>query len=116
MQSNVILFGWNRPIPGREKISAEHFQEFVGYLGGLQQSGAIASFQIVLLNNHGGDLNGFFLIHGATAQLSDLTKTEAWLTHMTRAALHLDGSGAVLGATGDAVTERMKLWSSLLPG
>jgi hypothetical protein len=29
MASNVILFGWNRSIPGREKVSAGHFDEFV---------------------------------------------------------------------------------------
>ena len=40
MASNVILFGWNRSIPGREKVSAQHFGEFVQYLGGLQQKGA----------------------------------------------------------------------------
>ena len=33
MSSNVMLFGWNRPIPGQEKVSAQHFEEFVQYLG-----------------------------------------------------------------------------------
>jgi hypothetical protein len=33
VKENVLFFGWNRPIPGREKISAEHFQEFVQYMG-----------------------------------------------------------------------------------
>ena len=28
MRPNVIFFGWNRPIPGRERMSAEHFQQF----------------------------------------------------------------------------------------
>ena len=41
MGSSVILFGWNRPIPGREKLSAGHFDEFVQYLGGLQKKGGI---------------------------------------------------------------------------
>ena len=115
MKQNVIFFGWNRSIPGREKISATHFQDYVQYLGGLEQSGAIASYEVVFLNPHGGDMNGFFLIHGETAQLGELVKTDEWLTHMTRAALHLEGSGSVFGATGDAVMERMKLWTSLLP-
>jgi arylsulfatase len=26
-----MLFGWNRSIPGREKLSNEHFQDFVQY-------------------------------------------------------------------------------------
>lgn len=115
MSPNVIFFGWNHPIPGRERLSAAHFQEFVQYLDGLRQKGTIQSFDVVFLNNHGGDMNGFFLIRGETGKLGDLVASADWITHMTRAALHLEGSGAVLGVTGDTVTERMKLWMSLLP-
>lgn len=53
--SNAIFFGWNRAIPGRERISAEHFEEFVAYLRGLEKSGKIESFDVVFLNAHGGD-------------------------------------------------------------
>ena len=53
MNSSVVLFGWNRSIPGREKISAGHFDEFVKYLGGLQQKGAIQTFDIVFLDATG---------------------------------------------------------------
>ena len=115
MSSNAIFFGWNRPIPGRERLSAEHFQEFVQYLGGLQQKGTIQSFDVVFLDAHGGDMNGFFLIRGESGKLGELVASADWVTHMTRAMLHLEGSGAVPGVTGEAVTERMKLWTSLLP-
>jgi hypothetical protein len=115
MSSNVLLFGWNRSIPGREKVSAQHFEEFVQYLGSLQQNGAIQSFEIVFLDTHGGDLNGFFLIKGDSAKLDALVATTEWITHITRAALHLDGSGVVRGVTGDAVMGRMKLWTSVIP-
>lgn len=115
MSANVIFFGWNRPIPGRERLSADHFQEFVQYLGGLQQNRMIQSFDVVFLNAHGGDMNGFFLIRGESGKLGELVASADWVTHMTRAMLHLEGSGAVLGVTGEAVTERMKLWTSLLP-
>jgi hypothetical protein len=115
MNSNVILFGWNRSIPGRESISAEHFQEFVQYLDGLKKSSSIQGYDVVFLNAHGGDLNGFFLIRGETRKLFDLMSTADWAKHMLRASLHLQGSGSILGATGDAVMERMKIWTSLLP-
>jgi hypothetical protein len=75
MSSNAVFFGWNRSIPGRERISAEHFQGFVRYLGGLQQKGAIQSFDAVLLDSHGG----------------------------------------VRANTGQAVMERMRLWSKTIP-
>ncbi|MEW5976959.1 MAG: hypothetical protein AB1898_14240 [Acidobacteriota bacterium] len=115
MGSNAIFFAWNRSIPGRERMSADHFQEFVQYLTGLQQKGAIQSFETVFLNQHGGDLNGFFLIRGETGKLDGLVSTKEWALHMMRAAIHLEGSGAVRGVTGDLVTERMNLWKSAIP-
>jgi MinD-like ATPase involved in chromosome partitioning or flagellar assembly len=115
MGSNVVLFGWNRSIPGREKVSAQHFEEFVQYLSRLQQKGAIQTFDVVLLDTHGGDLNGFFLIKGESAKLDVLVSTTEWITHITRAALHLDGSGVVRGVTGDEIMGRMTLWTSLIP-
>src|SRR5512143_3439649 len=115
MGSNAIFFGWNRPIPGRERLSAKHFQEFVQYLGRLRENNTIQSFDVVFLNAHGGDMNGFFLIRGESGKLGALVESADWVTHMTRAMLHLEGSGAVLGVTGEAVEERMKLWTDLLP-
>ena len=115
MSSNAIFFGWNRSIPGRERLSAQHFQEFVAYLGGLRQQGTIESFDVVFLNAHGGDMNGFFLIRGESGKLSELVGSTDWVTHMVRAALHLEGPGAVLGVTGEAIAERMNLWTSLIP-
>jgi hypothetical protein len=115
MASNIALFGWNRSIPGREKVSAQHFEEFVNYLGGLQQKGAIQGFQIVFLDTHGGDLNGFFLLNGDPAKLDALISTTEWITHLTRASLHLEGSGVVRGVTGNEVMERMALWTRSIP-
>ncbi len=115
MSSNMILFGWNRSLPGREHLSAAHFGEFGHYLGGLQQSGAIESFEAVFLNSHGGDLNGFFLIRGDNAKLDALIASTAWIEHMIRADLHLQGSGVVRGATGELVMERMSMWAKALP-
>jgi hypothetical protein len=115
MGSNVMLFGWNRSVPGREKLSAQHFEEFVKYLAGLQQKAVIQTFDVVLLDSHGGDLNGFFLIKGDTASLDKLVSTTEWITHMTRGGLHLEGSGLIRGVTGDEVMQRMALWTSVVP-
>ena len=114
MSSNVVFVGWNRSIPGREGTSAAHFQEFAQYVGGLQQTGAIQSFEAVLLDPHGGDLNGFFLIRGESAKLDAVIASDAWGMHITRAELHLEGVGAIRGATGELVMERMALWSNLI--
>jgi hypothetical protein len=115
MGTNVVFFAWNRSIPGRERLSAEHFGQFVGYLGGLKQAGTIQSFDSVFLDTHGGDLNGFFLIRGETAKLDALMANAEWETHMMRASLHLQGSGHVRGVTGDAVMKRMELFTKTIP-
>ena len=114
MKSNAIFFAWDRSIPGREQTSAEHFQEFVSYLNEQEQQGNIDSFTTVFLNAHGGDLNGFFLIQGNSEALDKLTESEDWMRHMMRANLHLQGSGAVRGATGQRVMERMNSWRGML--
>jgi hypothetical protein len=115
MSSNVVIVGWDRSLPGREALSAAHFQEFAQYVGGLQQTGAVQSFEAVLLDPHGGDLNGFFLIRGESAKLDAVMASDAWGTHITRATMHLAGVGAIRGATGELVMERMALWAKLTP-
>jgi len=115
MSSNVVFVGWNRSIPGREGTSAAHFQEFAQYIGGLQQAGAVQSFEAVLLDPHGGDLNGFFLIRGESAKLDAVIASDAWQTHITRAGMHLEGVGVIRGATGELIMERMAQWSKLIP-
>ena len=116
MGDNVLFLGWNRSIPGREQASGQHFDEFMGYLGGLQASGAIDSFQPVFLGPHGGDLNGFVLITGELAKIREVTESDEWASHMVRADLHLDRFGVVPGLTGGLVAEQMRLWLASVPG
>lgn len=115
MSSNVVMFGWNRSIPGREMTSAQHFQEFQEFLGAQQRAGSIESFEAVILEVHGGSLNGFFLIHGEPAKLQQLTSGAEWRRHQMRAMLHLEGSTSIRGYTGAAVAERMQEWAALIP-
>lgn len=114
MGSNVILFGWTRSLPGRETESSTHFDDFVGFMGGLRESGTLSSFDVVFLDPHGGDLNGFFLLRGDPAKLDALVASEDWARHAVRAGLHLEGLGIIRGVTGDAVAERMKTFRSLI--
>ena len=115
MATDVIMFGWNRSIPGRERASAAHFDEFVGFLGESARKGTIASFDAVFLDAHGGDLNGFFLIRGEAAALNQLVSSTEWITHITRATLHLEGAGVIRGVTGDEIGKRMAIWTSAIP-
>jgi non-ribosomal peptide synthetase component F len=115
MGPNVILFAWNRSLPGREKMSAQHFQEFVEFMTAQQKNGVIDSFDIVLLEPYGGAINGFFLMRGDPSKLRDLWATAEWIRHQVRGLLHLEGAAALRGVTGSAVAERMELWMKETP-
>lgn len=108
MGTNVVFVGWDRPSRGREQISTVLFQEFMQYLGGQQQAGAIQSFESVFLNLHGGDMNGFTLIRGDSGKLDALLSSEAWEMYMTRAGLTMDGFGVVRGVTGELLMRQME--------
>jgi hypothetical protein len=115
MSINAILFGWNRSLPGREAMSAQHFQDFTQYLQARQASGDIDSFEPLLIQPHGGELNGFFYIRGEPARLAALTASPEWIQHQIRATLHLDGVALLRGVTGSAVAEYMALWVQATP-
>ena len=114
MSGNVIFMGWNHPVAGREARATEDFQEFMQYLGGLQQAGTIESFEPVFLDFHGGDMNGFFLLRGEGAKLDTLLSSEEWLTYMTRAGFSMEGLGIVRGVTGEKLMEQMNRWAKVM--
>lgn len=115
MGPNVLVFGWNRSLPGREMLSGQHFQEFSEFLAALQKDKRIESFDAVLLEPHGGTFNGCFLIRGEPARLGELTASPEWARHITRAMLHLDGSCVLRGMAGQALQERLQLWMESIP-
>jgi hypothetical protein len=114
MNTHVVFFSWKAARAGRELISAEHFQDFVGYLSDLQGKGSIGAFQPVFLDPN-GMINGFFLIHGSEEQIFALMASDAWTKHIVRAGFHLDGFAVSHGITGDLLQQRMQEWSSLIP-
>lgn len=115
MSTNVVVFGWKQSIPGREALSGQHFQDFLQYLQQQQGQGAIESFEPVLLEPSGGELNGFILIRGEPAKLATLVGSPEWVQHQVRAMLHLHGMAILRGVTGRAVMERMEMWTKAIP-
>ena len=114
MSTDVIFLGWNRSVPGREQISAAHFQELLGFMAERQQSGAIDSFEVVLLGQHGGNLNGFFLIRGDNERLNALQANGDFQMHLTRGEYHLQDFGWIRGVTGEGVMEWMTRWAAVI--
>jgi hypothetical protein len=50
-----------------------------------------------------------------SAKLDTLVSTTEWITHITRASLHLEGAGVIRGVTGDEIMNRMAMWVSAIP-
>jgi hypothetical protein len=98
-----LFLGWGAPILGREAKGLDVFNEAIGYYGRLQEGGAIESFETVILDPHGGDLAGFFLIRGSAEQMSRLRSDEEFERLTTRASLVVEGLGVVGAALGDGL-------------
>jgi hypothetical protein len=96
---------------GREKIGAERFNEFAAYVMGLQAQKKIDSFEPVILRPHGGDLNGFFLIRGDAARLSELKTTDAWKDWEVWGTLNLEGYGVNEAVLGEGVVEMIQRYA-----
>jgi hypothetical protein len=105
--SNAIFVGWNRAIAGRESHSLEHFGEGGGWLGKQKADGNIADFDIVTLQVHGGDLNGFAVVKGDAAQLTKLQDSEEWQDHIARGARNMQGLGVIPAFVGDELAKQL---------
>ena len=89
-----ILIGWTRAFPGKEAQAVQKFGEYVGYLTKLQSEKRIESFEPAIINPHGGDLNGFFIIRGDRNKLHELKGTDHWKDWLALGSFLLDGFGA----------------------
>jgi ABC-type amino acid transport substrate-binding protein len=110
MADRVLFIGWSNAARGREAAAAGVFAESIAYFGSLQAAGDIEGFDVVLLDAHGGDLGGFFLLKGEREKLMRARATDEMERHMLRANLVVDDLGAVGGALGEGVTRQMAKW------
>jgi hypothetical protein len=105
-----LFVGFGNPVRGREKQAIAVFNEFVEFLGRQQGGGAVESFEPVLLEPHGGDLGGFFLIHGDAQTLGQMRGSEEFFRLTARAQLIVEGFGVVSALLGDAIPGQMALY------
>lgn len=117
MSDDALFIGWDRPARGREAGALAAFGEGVQYLGELVAKGVIESFEPFLLEPHGGDLNGFFLVRGEHANLDRLRHEDdefrAWIV---RAQLNVDGIGILGAVTGDTLGRNMAVFTEGIAG
>ena len=101
MTDGMLFIGWGEVVPGREKMGLQVFSETLQYFGDLQQQGQITGVEPVILEPHGGDLAGFFLVRGARDALSRLRSDAAFLRTITRAQLVVQKVGVVTAYAGE---------------
>ena len=98
MAERALFLGWGRPVVGREQIALELFQEAASFCAQAQQSERLESFEIVLLEPHGGELYGFVLVRGGVEQLQALHVSDDFHDLISRANLVAERVGVVGGA------------------
>lgn len=114
MASFALFFGWDRPIIGREQEAAEAFNSSLAYWGKQQAEGKIESFEPVLLELHGGDLNGFLIVRGERDKLLALKDTEDFKNLTLRTDHAVAGFGIVHALVGEGVAEGMQRWMKVI--
>lgn len=107
MAKSTLFIGWGAPVTGREAVSLKVFQEAQEYYAGLQRKGDIDSMEPFLLEEHGGDLHGFFLIRGEQGKLDALRSREDFVRLTAKADLVVQNIGIVTAYTGEALGRRM---------
>ena len=90
-----IFIGVGRPASGREVQAGKVFGETLAYYGELQKRGEIESFQVGILEPHGGDLGGFILIRGERDRLGKLRASAEFERVTLRADFIVENIGVV---------------------
>ena len=111
MADRAVFVGFGQPVRGREERAVEVFNEFVGMFGRMQADGRIEAMDVALLRSHGGDLNGFFMVHGSVEQCSALQMDEEFERAIADAVLIVENFGVVPAVTGVGVAEQMTLYT-----
>ena len=111
MADRAMFVGFGQPVRGREERAIEVFNEFVGLCGRMQADGRIEEMDVTLLDPHGGDLGGFFMVHGSAEQCSALAMDEEFRRACIDASLICENFGVVPAACGGAVGEEMAMYT-----
>jgi hypothetical protein len=111
MPDRAVFIGFGQPVRGREERAIEVFNDFVGMFGRMAAAGRIEDMDVTLLDPHGGELGGFFLVHGSAEQCMALQMDEEFRRACTDANLIVDDFGVVPAATGAAVAQEMTMYA-----
>src|SRR3954466_9123164 len=111
MTDRALFVGFGAPVRGREERAVEVFGQFDEMFGRMQSDGRIAGTDVSLLDPHGGDLGGLFIVYGTEAQCAGLANDEEFRRATFDANVMVDNLGVVPAVTGDGVGRQMAMYS-----
>ena len=110
MADRILFIGWGASVRGREARGLEVFDQAVGFYGRCQQEGRIESFDVILLEPHGGELAGYMELHGSADQLAALRQDEEFRRILIDASLIVDELGVVDGFANEGIARELSLY------
>jgi hypothetical protein len=105
-----LFIGWGQVVRGREDRALDVFNETIELYGQMQSDGRIESFEVCLLQPHGGELGGFELIRGSEEQIDALRRSEDFERINTKASLVVDDLGIVDMVIGEGLGRAMAIY------
>jgi hypothetical protein len=111
MADSGLFVGFGLGVRGRERQAIKVFNEAFEYYSRLQQNGEIESFEPVLLEPHGGELGGFFLLRGDKDKLAHIRSGEEFERLTARAQLIAENIGVVSAFLGERLMSQMSVFS-----
>jgi hypothetical protein len=110
MADRILFIGWGATVRGREERALDVFNAAVGFYGRCQQEGRVESFDVILLEPHGGGLAGYMELHGSADQLNALREDEEFRAIMIDASLIVDELGIVDGFANEGIARELALY------
>ncbi|WP_156028038.1 hypothetical protein [Candidatus Solirubrobacter pratensis] len=111
MADRALFIGFGAPVRGREERAVEVFNEVVDMFGRMRSDGRIEGMEVALLDPHGGDLGGFFMVHGSADQCAALQNDEEFRRATIDASLIVENFGVVPAVVGEGVGRQMAMYS-----
>jgi hypothetical protein len=105
-----LFIGWGQVVRGREDRALDVFNETIELYGQMESDGRIESFEVCLLQPHGGELGGFELIRGSEEQIDALRRSEDFERINTKASLIVDDLGIVDMLIGEGLGRAMAIY------
>jgi hypothetical protein len=105
-----LFIGWGQVVRGREDRALDVFNETIELYTQMQSDGRIESFEVCLLDPHGGELGGFELLRGSEEQIDALRRSEDFERINTKASLVVDDLGIIGAALGEGLGRSMAIY------